>query len=160
MYHAFLYISLPSWQFFLPNSRMKATARRGKFSFRACSHGGGGPQLSEVARLGGVKKITLHPSRGALFQDYWTVAKHVNKKNAGKPRVFAHLLLLLQLSVLWLSIVTFDIRCKATAKVDLMYNKSATFKRLHDKILPWLRGLPGLGNLTCARLSDSIEGTY
>ena len=24
--------------------------------------------------------------RGALSQDYWMVAKHVNKKNAGKPR--------------------------------------------------------------------------
>ena len=29
------------------------------------------------------------PSRGALFQDYLMVAKHVNKKNAGKPRVLA-----------------------------------------------------------------------
>jgi len=26
---------------------------------------------------------------GALSQDYWMVAKHVNKKNAGKPRVLA-----------------------------------------------------------------------
>ena len=26
---------------------------------------------------------------GALSQDYWVVAKHVNKKNAGKPRVLA-----------------------------------------------------------------------
>ena len=36
VYHAFLYISLPSLHIFLPNSRnsrMKATARRGKFSF-------------------------------------------------------------------------------------------------------------------------------
>ena len=25
-------------------------------------------------------------TRGALCQDYWMVAKHVKKKNAGKPR--------------------------------------------------------------------------
>ena len=29
------------------------------------------------------------PSRGALSQDYSMVAKHVNKKYAGKPRVLA-----------------------------------------------------------------------
>ena len=26
---------------------------------------------------------------GTLSQDYWMVAKHANKKNAGKPRVLA-----------------------------------------------------------------------
>ena len=42
------------------------------------------------------KKLTLlymqsyNPSsRGALSQDYWMVAKHIDKKNAGKPRVLA-----------------------------------------------------------------------
>ena len=47
---------------------------------------------------------------------YWMVAKHINKKNAGKTgflainalRFYTHLLLLLRPSVLWLSIVTFN----------------------------------------------------
>ena len=30
-----------------------------------------------------------HPGMHVHFQDYWMVAKHVNKKNAGKPRVLA-----------------------------------------------------------------------
>ena len=53
----------------------------------------GVPHL-QVTRLGWVKKqpyftcnLTTPPSRGALSQDYWMVAKHVNEKNAGKPRV-------------------------------------------------------------------------
>ena len=44
---------------------------------RACLHRDGGPQVSEVTRLGGVKKypsitcnLTTPPSRGALSQDY------------------------------------------------------------------------------------------
>ena len=44
---------------------------------RACLHGGGGPQVGEVTRLGGLKKnpsficnVTAPPSRGALSQDY------------------------------------------------------------------------------------------
>ena len=60
---------------------------------RACLHGGRVPQ---VARLGGVKKkpsiicnTTIPPSRGALSQCYWMVAKHVNNKNPGKPRFLA-----------------------------------------------------------------------
>ena len=55
-------------------------------TLRACLHGGGGPQVGEVTRLGEVKKwpsftcnLTTPPSRGALSQDYWMVAKHVNK---------------------------------------------------------------------------------
>ena len=30
--------------------------------------------------------LTTPPSRGTLYQDYWMAAKHVDKKNAGKPR--------------------------------------------------------------------------
>ena len=62
------------------------------------------------------------PSRVALSQDYWMVVKHVNKKYAGKPRVLAktlfntHLLLLLQPSVLWLSIVSFNNDAKPPTK--------------------------------------------
>ena len=40
------------------------------------------------------------PSRGALSQDYWMVAEHVNKKNAGRPRVLAINVLLLSLAAL------------------------------------------------------------
>ena len=36
-----------------------------------------------------ISNLTTPPSRGALSQDYWMVAKHVNNKNAGKPRVLA-----------------------------------------------------------------------
>ena len=48
------------------------------------------------------------------LQDYWMVAKDVNKKNAGKPSFwwlmlfYTDLMLLLQPSVLWLSIVIFN----------------------------------------------------
>ena len=64
---------------------------------RTCLHGGEGPQVGKVTCLGGVKKISLlymqsyNPAipRGALSQDYWMIAKHVNKKNAGKPWVLA-----------------------------------------------------------------------
>ena len=75
------------------------------------------------------KKITVlymqsysPPSRGARPRYYWMVAKHVNKKYAGKPRVLAKmllntpLLLLLQPSVLWLSIVSFNNDAKPPPK--------------------------------------------
>ena len=62
---------------------------------RACLREGGGPHRGEVTRLGMVKKklsftcnLTTPPSRGTISQDYWMLAKHVNKKNAGKPRFF------------------------------------------------------------------------
>ena len=65
-------------------------SRRVYCSLRACLHGGGGPQVGGVTCLGGLKKkLTTLPSRGALSQDYWMVAKHVNKKNVGKPHVLA-----------------------------------------------------------------------
>ena len=49
------------------------------------------------------------------------VAKRVNKKMAGKRRVvllYSHLLLLLQPSVLWLSIFTFNNDAKPPPKVN------------------------------------------
>ena len=65
------------------------------------------------------------------------VAKHVNKKNAGKPSVFAinallhslAALSLLQPSVLWLSIVTFNNDVKLSHRpsefcANLMYYAS------------------------------------
>ena len=57
-----------------------------------------------------------------LGYTFWMVAKHVNKKNAVKPRFlwlmlfYTHLLLLLQASVLWHSIVTFDNDAKPPPK--------------------------------------------
>ena len=63
---------------------------------RACLHGGGEPPVGQVTSLSGVKKyssitcnLSTPPSRGALSQDYWIVAKYVNKKSAGKPRAMA-----------------------------------------------------------------------
>ena len=67
----------------------------------------GDTQVGEVTRLGEVKKLpsftcnlTTPLSWGALSQDYWTVAKHVNRKNAGKPRVLAINVLLYSLAAL------------------------------------------------------------
>ena len=98
------------------------------------------------------------------------VTKHVNKKNAGKPRVlviilfYTHLLLLLQPSVLWLSIVTFNNDARPPSKWILRefdvsrirprVGRYPTLKRLHGKIWPRLRGLPGLAD-RATRLSGS-----
>ena len=67
---------------------------------------------------------------------------------------YTYLLLLLQPSVLWLSIVTFNNGAKPPQSEfceNLMYHESdpgqagyPTLKRLHGKIWPRLRGLPGL----------------
>ena len=71
-------------------------------NLRACLHGGGGPQVGEVTRLRGVKKkkkkwnnpplyAILQPRHAGVhfLKIYWMVAKDLNKKNAGKPRVLA-----------------------------------------------------------------------
>ena len=86
----------------------------------------------------------------------------------------SHLLLLIQLSVLWLSIIFYLSWCKATAKVNFVRTwcyitnptparrvTPCTLKRLHGKFRPRLRGLPGLADgatrlvrsphLTCKR---------
>ena len=72
--------------------------------------------------------------------------------------VYAHLLLLLQSSVLWLSIVTFNNYVKPPgAKVNFAWiwcitNPTPTslgyltLKRWHGKIWPQLRGLPGVAD--------------
>ena len=94
---------------------------------------------------------------------FWMVAKHVNKKNAGKPLVFrrlmlfyTHVLLLLQPSVQWVSIATFNNDAKPLPKWilrefdvfrirprlgGLPHLETFTWQRL-----PRLRGLPGLAN--------------
>ena len=60
---------------FVPSKWLAAKGLLG--SFRACLHGGGGPQVGEVTRLGGVKQkpsctcnlTTRHPGV-QLSQDY------------------------------------------------------------------------------------------
>ena len=97
-----------------------------------------------------------------FFQDYWIVAKRVHrKKNTGKPRVLVtiiallhSLLLLLELSVLWLFIVTFDNDAKPLPKwilrkfdvsrIQPRLRGLPPLKRLHGKIWSWLRELPSL----------------
>ena len=63
---------------------------------RACSHRGGGPQVGEVTRLGGLKKIPplyamlqpRHPGVHFLKIIEWLLSTQT-RKNAGKPRVLA-----------------------------------------------------------------------
>ena len=75
------------------------------------------------------------------------VAKHVNKKNAGKPRVwrlmlfYTHVLLLLQPSVLWLSIATFNNDAKPPPKWIL----------LEFDVFRIRRRLGGLPYISCKR---------
>ena len=90
------------------------------------------------------------------------VAKHVNKKFAGKPRVwrlilfYTPLLLLLQPSVLWLSIFTFNNDAKPSPKwilrefdvsrIGPQLGRLPHLERLLGKFWPRLRGLPGLAD--------------
>ena len=67
------FLTIVSVSFLLTITRLSSHTS----GIRACLHGGGGPQGSEVTRLGGVKKysaftcnLTTPPSRGALSQDY------------------------------------------------------------------------------------------
>ena len=82
---------------------------------------------------------------GALFQDYWMVAKHVNIKNVGKPRV---LLLLLQPSVRWISIVTFNNDAKPPPRWIL---REFDVSRIRSR----LGGLPHLETLTLQNLTPA-----
>ena len=64
---------------------------------------------------------------------------------------YIHLLLLLQPSVPWLSIATFNNDVKPPPKwilreFDVFRFRPLTLKRLHGKIWPRLRGLPGLAD--------------
>ena len=92
------------------------------------------------------------PSRDVLSQDYWMVAKHVNKNNADKPFVYIRLLLLLKPSVMWLSIVTFN----NDAKPPPMW-----ILRKFDvsRIPPRLGGLPHLETFTWQNLTPSERVT-
>ena len=63
---------------------------------RACLHGGGGPQVNEVTRLGGVKKNPplyamlqpRHPGVHFLRIIEWSLSTET-RKNVSKPRVLA-----------------------------------------------------------------------
>ena len=85
------------------------------------------------------------------------VAKHVNKKNAGKPRVLAinallHSLVTLAATrqgngFLLLTLIIMQSHRQSEFCANLMYHESVpgqagylTLKRLHGKILPRLRG--------------------
>ena len=91
------------------------------------------------------------------------VARHVNKKNAGKPRFFVFNALLHSLAALAASFSGVAFYCyftnsDATAKVNLARIQCRGYpilKRLHGKISPRLRGLPGLPHLSCKR--DQIK---
>ena len=79
------------------------------------------------------------------------VAKHVNKKNAGKTRVLVINVLLYSLAA---PATTFSAMafywCKATNKVNLAriwcVMGYPTLKRSHSKTWPRLRGLPGIAD--------------
>ena len=79
-----------------------------------CTHKGWGPRVGEVTCLGGVKKNSplhailqpRHPGVHFLKIIEWSLSTETRKMPAN--HVYAHLLLLLQPSVLWLSIVTFN----------------------------------------------------
>ena len=91
------------------------------------------------------------------------VAKLVNKKNAGKPHVLALNALLTccsqsgcnlqHCSILFLLLIMVQSHCQSEFCLNLMYHESdpdyvgyPTLKRLHGKIWPRLRGLPGLAD--------------
>ena len=105
------------------------------------------------------------PSRGALSQDYWMVAKHENKKNAGKPRVLAinallHTLVALAATrqcngngFLLLTFIMMQSHGQSEFCANLMYHESdpgqagyPTSKRLHGKTWSRPRGLPVLAD--------------
>ena len=85
------------------------------------------------------------------LQDYWMAAKHLNKKNAGKPSFwwlmlfYTDLLLLLQPSVLWLSIVTFNNDAKLRPKWILrefsIANPTPSRRVTHRETFTWRQNL-------------------
>ena len=129
-------------------------------NLRACLHGSGGPQVGEVTRLGGVKKNNspLHATlqsrhRGCTFSRLligrWARKQEEILENHVFWRLMlfnTHLLLLLQPSVLWLSIVTFNNDAKPPPKWIL---------REFDvsRIRPRLGGLPHLETFTWQNLT-------
>ena len=76
-------------------------------AFRACLHGGGGPQVGEVARLAVVEKwlaftckLTTPGSRSDVTRHCYVVARHVNRENGDKRLILAVSVLFLSLSAL------------------------------------------------------------
>ena len=100
--------------------------------------------------------VTTPPSRGALSQDSWVIAKHINKKNASKPRVLVidallpRLLLLLQAPVLSLSVVTFNNNAKLPPKWILREFSIANPTPARRVTPPW--------NVYMAKLDPGLEG--
>ena len=129
---------------------------------------------------GGVKKypsftcnLTTPPSRDALSQDYWMVAKLLNHLFWLLMLFYTPSLLLLQPSVLWLSIVTLNDAKLPPEWILREFDVSRIRPRqggwrLHGKISTQLRGLPGLADqvtqlsgsphLSCKR--DQIKMRY
>ena len=94
--------------------------------------------------------LTTPPSRGALPQDYWMVAKLVNKRNAGMCCSSCNLQ---YLGILLLPLIMMQGHRQSVFCANLMYCESdpgyvgyPTLKCLHGKIWPQLRGLPGLAD--------------
>ena len=74
------------------------------------------------------------PSRGAHSQDYWMIGEHINKKNAGKPRVLAINALLHSLAAL------------AAIFSAAAFISDSVVTTIFGKIWSRLRGLPGLAD--------------
>ena len=49
---------------------------------RACLHGGGGPQVGEVTRLGGVTRLSIPPRKGVKKDFNEELEKSVEDKNS------------------------------------------------------------------------------
>ena len=91
-------------------------------NFRACLHGGGGPQVGEVTSLAVVEnwlaftcKLTTPGSRGDVTRRCCVVARHVNRENGERTTHFGGqcsfpliICSRCNISVLWLFTVTFD----------------------------------------------------
>ena len=117
----------------MPGSPHSCTGQRGtscgtlchlcfKYSFRACLHGGGGPQVGEVTRLAVVEKwlaftckLTAPGSRGDVTRRCYVVARPVKRENGGRMTHFGGqcsfpliICSRCNISVPWLSTVTFD----------------------------------------------------
>ena len=105
--------------------------------------------------------LTTPPSRGALPQDYWMVAKLVNKRNAGMCCSSCNLQ---YLGILLLPLIMMQSHRQSVFCANLMYCESdpgyvgyPTLKNLHGKIWPQLRGLPGLADRATLPTLDQIK---
>ena len=87
---------------------LRDVCKRGWHTYRACLHGGGGPQVGEVTRLAVVEKWPA-------FTCCCVVDRHVNRENGGQTTHFGGqcsfpliICSRCNISVLWLFTVTFD----------------------------------------------------